>query len=1181
MSIEVWKQRLANATSKAQRNSIVGIIAALEKYKVIEVKEEPPKNYREILRAKKYKKVEAKKEMKENERPKGYYLELRRKYKDEKEAKQPWVYYEDGNRRWADLTIKIDAWVPPHSVVNIVLPKNHYNVSFTLKIDDGKRVLRRPVAKIFDGGDFQTFIAKVLSGYSHSVIAAAENIVIRRLTPKQFTDLGGRNTMLKAAADFGTLETLSSGPDRPGQCFVDAVLTAALIKGLRIDRQDILTVLNMPLDWLSVQGVTPTMGRDVAEKMNFSFYVFDPFHKLITKYVAERCRFVVALLFNNDHYYSILSPALKKQISANSTFSLTAIEFHEYDKAMLIDKLDISEEALLIMQETGTMICHLEATASGRLVKFVHPVTKVLHVAAPDLKERKIVLEKLHQETKYEGFRFKNQSWSRIAQSYAEVTIGQFRQSDYPSGFMQILEVIDIRPVLCSFKTSDELFELSSKNPQSIDGKRRYTNIIKNMKHSYPVFNFMDMPQKEEPKHGYVEMEFRLGQLNFPRNWWPLSMLYDLRELKIDTKIFGYFGASHWILPEHFSKMANNLMSLFPKYSKNLINHFIGTLGKKYDVECKMAVTNSLDVCDAMFTTYNCSFYDLKGMYFLRSENKKMKFHGSLPIWHQIIATGIIELHKQTVALMGPKSILLGYNTDSVKIINPLKIDLLSANLQEEKYWPPYGTWERDESKIMVEHVWSEDYGLVLGAPGSGKTRWLCEMANNNDLIACWTHRAVENINLNNDNKKALLAVTLDHVFGKNPQRIIIKQKRIFVDECSMITWEHWRNLWYQKNINPNLEIILIGDDDQCLTLDGTGVDLMTHPTIKFLVNNKMKRLPYNHLTGRYDAVTQEKLFGLVNMGVLKCQKTEHKFPKMTICRTPWMRKVINEEFFEKFAPKGVELGQWFVGCPVISYGTFEKGSKVKNSHYYHIVGKQGSLYELKRSDGLILHTELSHDKWRYGWCETIRRWQGGSIDHEYNIVEVDKMDLRELNTAIGRTTKWSNIGLDSSKLLEKYERQKKTIRWGLINPVQIVDGHFIYKYESDTILYVGRTNDPIRRDREHQEQDPQLKGLVMEITETVFATKKQIDELETHMIQKAECGKMINKKKLKPKVIQEFRVKILSTRFTPKDQPLKKRFRIQYQTEEIRFSYTNISKAEAYAQALQKQQDLLHKFGL
>ena len=94
-------------------------------------------------------------------------------------------------------------------------------------------------------------------------------------------------------------------------------------------------------------------------------------------------------------------------------------------------------------------------------------------------------------------------------------------------------------------------------------------------------------------------------------------------------------------------------------------------------------------------------------------------------------------------------------------------------------------------------------------------------------------------------------------------------------------------------------------------------------------------------------------------------------------------------------------------------------------------------------------------------FCNTVYKYQGGEIDEHYNIYDTHKMDVKEMYTALSRTTKLEYIHLDNKKICSKYKEREQ-------DEMIIINSYFnadyqngkIYEviFESNPNYYVGST---------------------------------------------------------------------------------------------------------------------------
>jgi hypothetical protein len=231
----------------------------------------------------------------------------------------------------------------------------------------------------------------------------------------------------------------------------------------------------------------------------------------------------------------------------------------------------------------------------------------------------------------------------------------------------------------------------------------------------------------------------------------------------------------------------------------------------------------------------------------------------------------------------------------------------------------------------------------------------------------------------------------------------------------------------------------------------------------------------------------------------------------------------------------------------------------------------------------------------RYGWCDTIARVQGGALSQPYNIVDIQHMTRNDLYTAVSRTTKWEYIGVDIRKHQSEYlpveypfvcrtiEPRKKEVAEGVIYEKRFT--------ENGKLFYIGRTNDEEKREAEHKRNptSPEMaEALGKPYTTTVVArymcTTKQLDKLETEMIRRAlrNGEDLLNKKKVavakreekKPTVVHT----VVITKYPITDDTDRQELRIRFGKETKKFRYAScgleeaMKKAKAFQAALIKE---------
>jgi hypothetical protein len=260
----------------------------------------------------------------------------------------------------------------------------------------------------------------------------------------------------------------------------------------------------------------------------------------------------------------------------------------------------------------------------------------------------------------------------------------------------------------------------------------------------------------------------------------------------------------------------------------------------------------------------------------------------------------------------------------------------------------------------------------------------------------------------------------------------------------------------------------------------------------------------------------------------------------------------------------------------------------------------------------IVLNRTLLKGKFRYGWAETVRRWQGGEINYPYNIVGIWQMAYNDLNTAIGRTRKWEYVCYDSKETVTKSgePRTFHPVQYPFVcrelEYVQRIEEGVIYEKrftedcemgKAGQLFYIGKTKDPERREQEHK-RNPTNDDMALALTmphetksvKVMRATPRQLDDAESRMIAAAiERGEtLLNKKKTKDALATVERLKtttvactvIMQTRFKITMDEKNCRYRIQWRdhnekkhAKEWKWSHL-ITQAQALAktEAFQKE---------
>ena len=118
-------------------------------------------------------------------------------------------------------------------------------------------------------------------------------------------------------------------------------------------------------------------------------------------------------------------------------------------------------------------------------------------------------------------------------------------------------------------------------------------------------------------------------------------------------------------------------------------------------------------------------------------------------------------------------------------------------------------------------------------------------------------------------------------------------------------------------------------------------------------------------------------------------------------------------------------------------------------------------------------------------FCVTVYKYQGCEISGNYNIYDTNRMDKKQLYTALSRTTQWSSIHLDESELLRGYTVRKQP-ELELVNSKHNKNGKIYEITFSNELYYIGSTCESRARLTGHKNNKKRQ----------VFKHKKEIEEI-------------------------------------------------------------------------------------
>jgi hypothetical protein len=512
---------------------------------------------------------------------------------------------------------------------------------------------------------------------------------------------------------------------------------------------------------------------------------------------------------------------------------------------------------------------------------------------------------------------------------------------------------------------------------------------------------------------------------------------------------------------------------------------------------------------------------------------------------------------------------------------------------------------------------------LVSGMPGTGKTFQMLQEVKQveESIVLCYTKTACENIKSKCDDKTNVQ--TFDAYFfqpqvcqrcnlpwkkgtktkcecetTKKPtyrrlQSVIEKAGKlryIFIDEPFMVPKRFYFLLFQIKQQYPQLIIRMFGDPWQCLPIEKQWVDYMSCPLFQALVDHNHHELPYNPATCRYN----EDLYNVLLY--LKSERKLHPSLFTKLLRSDVSRSMCLSGTKTRTIQNELERSKrkTDVGMPIVAFKNL-KSPTISNGHRYALVSDEDDLITLKSSktDKYIeLSREQFDDHCRYGFCDSVFRNQGRTLEEPHNLFDIERMFFRDIYTALSRFRTLDHISFECTELLKEHLFVIKTAEhepWEItLIPVELAIEALIYRISDNAgNQYVGYTKGTLeKRHREHLDEPTSMAttewyervdtkiGLVCRLKcvslSEVLAIEKQYIERVPYAKSKNTQHKQ-NGARIDWDERVRFIVKQPAVQKMPKvaDDVKNKRFKIQKRGHKVKyFSYRKRGKEEARAEA-------------
>lgn len=596
---------------------------------------------------------------------------------------------------------------------------------------------------------------------------------------------------------------------------------------------------------------------------------------------------------------------------------------------------------------------------------------------------------------------------------------------------------------------------------------------------------------------------------------------------------------------------------------------------------------------------------------------------------------GHIRLHEMQKKVCGPRTEVIAFNTDSIKVINPRKsfvpvpkdeakpgdicleekVNLRGNLIRDLPLRPVYQHGGLPWKEQTVADV-NDTRGSVLGEgqPGCGKS-YLLKALHKADTDAklksaklCWTKTAALNID----------GQTLDHFFASTSAKDWIKKgtsyNALSFDEDTIIP-ERWWSLFFQmKQRNPSLKFRFFGGPNQLHSEDydlGSKLWFNYHNSavMHYLVDGNRVLLQYLEATARYDRDLKNKLDVFESTQSLQIFGETSLFtPKscdFNIVRTWQRRDAVNQEWVKalssrKEITKCGALSLW-KGMYLISH---KNEGLIVNSTRYRLLNMTETMVGLQNElsgEKIAVSYDTIAKTCKYGYADTVMRVISRTIPGNFNIHECDSMDWNQMFVALWRARTASAIGM-VYPADRKFPFASPPAKGGLIAPQKDLFTGKLYQRTDGHNIYIGSTNNIENRKKGHaakavskkvveweQQCSLEKKEIVMtELESYICSDVDQLVKREYELIARVPSDVCMNTRGTKKAAVAATTttmepVEVSYTRFNIIDDEKNSRWRIQWRHENVAsskvFSYKTRSKESERLLAEEFRASLVKKY--
>ena len=746
---------------------------------------------------------------------------------------------------------------------------------------------------------------------------------------------------------------------------------------------------------------------------------------------------------------------------------------------------------------------------------------------------RKTICDKLFNIYKTHDFKWTNQSYTSISTALFRQLNGYIPESSYNVNTRQMLD--DFYPRALQWCTTDDVPD----DVVSIDIAKCYPSILLNNNHEIPVYNIHDVVEPFNCKSDLKQCgEFYIDETILYNYETPLKIeagFYssNLVSYLVNTLHMPLSQIKHKIIskralkPNTFSEYIKYIFDNFSESeAKKMANSFIGELGRKYNKTNHGFTCTDYDTAMCCWTSglsegKNITVDHYEGIFMIREQIIERIFADHTSINRFVVSEAILKCLQLIETCHGEDSVLYGYNTDGIYITNP-KVQF--KNKKDVKFNTKrigrafvtdsdlvYFEKHYRDNMDMTDYKYETGKGCVYnGRAGSGKTTLLCKMVQEtkSPLVLSFTNKAVENVKnrliQTGYNKEVANKIchTFDSYFCEwgDGNYHSLEGKTIFIEEFSMVP-NKWITKIYHEYIKYNITVYMYGDPNQCEPVEGGSqihYDYLESKTINEMCP-KVETLKYIEKSCKYDRKTHEMLKTFLKHGKISTyfQPIDKKLYK-NICYLNSTRIKVNTDCCDQFAKdKRYETVEFkydnrketYKVCqnmPIMATQNI-KDKKIFNTMEFIVEKVKENQFKVNNEWYDI--KEFS-ESFIPSYCVTVYKYQGADIDEPYNVYDVNRMNKKQLYTALSRTTKLEYIHLNNKETNNKYFNKRQPV-------LELVNSRFNSLYKNGKIYKVTFNNGIVYIGSTCEELETRLKWHLSNMKSQVFKNKEHNPKIE------------------------------------------------------------------------------------